>query len=167
MFEKELQGFMKVFARYLLTKNEKLDWQVFIFHIHKSTFSYLNILQKVHHLDPSDVSTYDHLPVCVEERKKELLSKTCFVRLNGGLGIFFTYFVVMIGLIMVWIGWALGYKGSKSSIEIRKNLTLLDLAVMQVLRTAFLLLSIHPVSNTFLSRRNILPTLMMLTLSLD
>eukprot|EP00003_Mantamonas_plastica_P025602 TRINITY_DN5054_c0_g1_i3.p1 TRINITY_DN5054_c0_g1~~TRINITY_DN5054_c0_g1_i3.p1 ORF type:complete len:379 (+),score=91.85 TRINITY_DN5054_c0_g1_i3:110-1138(+) len=69
---------------------------------------------KIQLVNDETVIPYSSLEECAEEETKELLSKLVVVKLNGGLGT------------------TMGCHGPKSAIEVRNDMTFLDLTVRQI-----------------------------------
>lgn len=95
-FNKEIEGILKLYSRFLENRKRVIDWT------------------KIKP-PPSDmVITYANIPPCPEDRMQELGKKLVVLKLNGGLGT------------------TMGCTGPKSAIEVRNDLTFLDLTVQQI-----------------------------------
>jgi UTP--glucose-1-phosphate uridylyltransferase len=92
----EIALFKSLFDRYISDKEKKVDWQ--------------NISSPV----DQSIINYDQIPICNQEKAKQLLSELVVCRLNGGLGT------------------GMGCLGPKSAIEIRDGKSFLDLIVSQI-----------------------------------
>jgi len=70
--------------------------------------------EKIQSPSNEQIVPYANLPALDEDNTKDLLSKLCVLKLNGGLGT------------------TMGCVGPKSAIEVRGDLTFLDLTVRQI-----------------------------------
>lgn len=93
-FTAEMRGFERLFKTYLTTKHQTLDWSLIS--------------------PPKDDMILPLSSLAKASRSKELASKLCVLKLNGGLGT------------------TMGCVGPKSAIEVRDGSSFLDLNVKQV-----------------------------------
>jgi UTP--glucose-1-phosphate uridylyltransferase len=93
-FKREMDDFLGLFARYLNEAKQVIEWE------------------KIQ--SPSDEQIIVYSTLSPVEESKDLLSKLCVLKLNGGLGT------------------TMGCVGPKSAIEVRGDLTFLDLTVRQI-----------------------------------
>jgi len=93
-FEKEMKGFERLFKSYLATRNQKIDWSLIS--------------------PPKDDLILPLSTLPKASKAKELASKLCVLKLNGGLGT------------------TMGCVGPKSAIEVREGSSFLDLNVKQI-----------------------------------
>jgi UTP--glucose-1-phosphate uridylyltransferase len=95
-FNKEIDGIVKLFTRFLKNRKRVIDWA------------------KIKPPPSEMVVTYGNIPPCPDDRMQELGKKLVVLKLNGGLGT------------------TMGCTGPKSAIEVRNDLTFLDLTVQQI-----------------------------------
>ena len=95
-FNKEIDGIVKLFSRFLRNRKKVIDWG------------------KINPPPADMVVTYGNIPPCPEDKMRELGKKLVVLKLNGGLGT------------------TMGCTGPKSAIEVRNDLTFLDLTVQQI-----------------------------------
>lgn len=95
-FNKEIDGIMKLFTRFLRNRTRVIDWA------------------KIKPPPEQMVKLYQQITPCPEDRMQELGKKLVVLKLNGGLGT------------------TMGCTGPKSAIEVRNDLTFLDLTVQQI-----------------------------------
>lgn len=95
-FTKEIDGIMKLFARFLKNRKRVIDWA------------------KIKPPPEQMVLHYNNIQTCPEGKNQELGKKLVVLKLNGGLGT------------------TMGCTGPKSAIEVRNDLTFLDLTVQQI-----------------------------------
>jgi UTP--glucose-1-phosphate uridylyltransferase len=95
-FNKEIDGILKLFTRFLRNRKRVIDWS------------------KIKPPPDQMVVNYNNITNCPEVRQQELGKKLVVLKLNGGLGT------------------TMGCTGPKSAIEVRNDLTFLDLIVQQI-----------------------------------
>jgi UTP--glucose-1-phosphate uridylyltransferase len=93
-FRAEMDGFMLLFKKYM--RRDKINWS------------------KIKPPSSDFIIPLKDLEKCDEAKKKQLVSKICVLKLNGGLGT------------------TMGCVGPKSLIEVRGDQTFLDLTIKQI-----------------------------------